>query len=134
MGRTIPVFNQLEVTNISNIKMQNFLKIAFCVAASACVVTCNEEGEERLGYYSVASDGTTSLAFNSTSIQNLVILGLFGAEEAADTGYGYGYEQPAYGEGPAYGNFAKRHGLDFMAPVLSALTKGKKKYEAEEEQ
>ena len=105
-------------------------------------------------YYSVASDGTTSLAFNSTSIQNLVILGLFGlvlgalvlplfglslgglfgAEEAADTGYGYGYEQPAYGEGPAYGNFAKRHGLDFMAPVLSALTKGKKKYEAEEEQ
>merc|ERR1712008_135152 len=33
--------------------MQNFLKIAFCVAASACVVTCNEEGEERLGYYSV---------------------------------------------------------------------------------
>ena len=60
--------------------------------------------------------------------------GLFGAEEAADTGYGYGYEQPAYGEGPAYGNFAKRHGLDFMAPVLSAPTKGKKKYEAEEEQ
>ena len=59
--------------------------------------------------------------------------GLFGAEEAGDTGYGYGYQQPAYGEG-AYGNFAKRHGLGFMAPVLSALTKGKKKYEGEDEQ
>merc|ERR1712117_727643 len=124
-----------------NIKMQNFLKIALCITISACAVTCNEEGEERLGYYSVASDGTTSLSFNSTSIQNLVILGLFGlalgalfgAEEAADTGYGYGYEQPAYGQG-AYGNFAKRHGMDFVAPVLSALTKGKKKYEEEEEQ
>merc|ERR1712117_417076 len=124
-----------------NIKMQNFLKIALCITISACAVTCNEEGEERLGYYSVASDGTTSLSFNSTSIQNLVILGLFGlvlgalfgAKEAADTGYGYGYEQPAYGQG-AYGNFAKRHGMDFVAPVLSALTKGKKKYEEEEEQ
>ena len=58
--------------------------------------------------------------------------GLFGVEESAETGYQYGYEQPAYGQ--AYGSFAKRHGLDFVAPVLSTLTKGKKKYEGEEEE
>ena len=32
-----------------NIKMENFLKIALCITISACAVTCNEEGEERLG-------------------------------------------------------------------------------------
>merc|ERR1739847_39956 len=146
MGSSPPVTIE-QYKSFKTKKMENFLKIALCVAVSACAVTCNEEGEERLGYYSIASDGTTSLSFNSTSIQNLVILGLFGlvlgalvlplfglslgglfgAEEAADTGYGYGYEQPAYG------NFAKRHGMDIVAPVLSALTKGKKKYEEEEE-
>ena len=73
-----------------------------------------EEGDARLGYVSVGSDGTTSITFNATSIQNAVILGLFvlvlGAlvlplfgislgglfGSDSDTGYGYGYEQPAY--------------------------------------
>ena len=36
-----------------------------------------EDGEARLGYITVASDGSTSLTFNATSIQNAVILGLF---------------------------------------------------------
>eukprot|EP00091_Calanus_sinicus_P017607 TRINITY_DN3804_c0_g1_i5.p1 TRINITY_DN3804_c0_g1~~TRINITY_DN3804_c0_g1_i5.p1 ORF type:complete len:141 (-),score=28.15 TRINITY_DN3804_c0_g1_i5:52-474(-) len=123
--------------------MQSYLKIALFVAASVCAVTCDEEGEERLGYYSVASDGTTSLAFNATSIQNLVILGLFGlvlgalvlplfglslgglfgAEEAADTGYGYGYEQPAYGEG-AYGNFCQEAWTGVHGPRPVRLDQG----------
>ncbi len=90
-----------------------------------------EDGDERLGYVSVGSSGATSLTFNATSIQNAVILGLFILVLAAlilplfgislaslsgdsgDTGYGYGYEQPAYDTGydaPAqnYQSFAKR--------------------------
>merc|ERR1712098_76011 len=117
-----------------------------------------EDGEGRLGYYSVASDGTTSLTFNSTSIQNAVILGLFtlvlgalvlplfglslgsllgGADEP--TGYGSAYgSEPAYGQGleePVYNSeFGRRKGLqDVMSPVVAALSNGKKKYEEEEE-
>ena len=82
-----------------------------------------EDGEARLGYITVASDGSTSLTFNATSIQNAIILGLFilvlGAlvlplfgvsVEEEETGYGYGYEQPAYGyEDAASGlGYAKR--------------------------
>ena len=73
-------------------------------------------------YYTVAGDGSTTLAFNATSIQNAVILGLFtlvlgalvlplfglslgglfGADETTGTGYGsaYGYnDEPSYGSG-----------------------------------
>merc|ERR1712203_21786 len=63
-----------------------------------------------LGYITVGNSGATTLTFNATSIQNAIILGLFilvlGAlvlplfgismGETEETGYGYGYEQPAY--------------------------------------
>ena len=71
-------------------------------------------------FYTVGSDGSTTLAFNATSIQNAVILGLFtlvlGAlvlplfglslgslfgAESTGSGYGsqYGYSEPSYGSG-----------------------------------
>jgi len=111
------------------------------------------EGDERLGYVSVASDGATSITFNATSIQNAVILGLFvlvlGAlilplfgisvgslfgSESDDTGFGYGYDAPAYSAGyeapsPAgYNGFAKRS-LEMVGPILDALSNGQKKYQ-----
>ena len=73
-----------------------------------------------LRFYTVGSDGSTTLAFNATSIQNAVILGLFtlvlGAlvlplfglslgslfgAESTGSGYGsqYGHSEPAYGSG-----------------------------------
>ena len=84
-----------------------------------------EDGEARLGYITVASDGSTSLTFNATSIQNAVILGLFilvlgalllplfGIFGEEDTGYGYGYEQTGYQSGyeapsSGYSTFSKR--------------------------
>lgn len=111
------------------------LRTLVVVALAACVScqTLQEEGDARLGYVTVAGDGTTSITFNATSIQNAVILGLFvlvlgalvlplfgislgslfGSDEA-DTGYGYGYEQPAYDEAgydasaSGYQSFSKR--------------------------
>ena len=104
-----------------------------CLAlVSAETYTEEEEGDARLGYVSVGSDGTTSITFNATSIQNAVILGLFvlvlGAlvlplfgislgglfGSDSDTGYGYGYEQPAYTSdgydvpASSYQSFSKR--------------------------
>merc|ERR1711997_1070953 len=79
-----------------------------------------DEGDARLGYITVGNSGATTLTFNATSIQNAIILGLFilvlgalvsplfgvsmGEEE--ETGYGYGYEQPAY----AYDESATNYG------------------------
>ena len=108
------------------------LGLILCVVAFASAESY-EEGDERLGYVSVGSDGATSITFNATSIQNAVILGLFvlvlgalllplfgisigslfGGSEGGDTGYGYGYEQTAGGyEAPAsaqgYNSFSKR--------------------------
>ena len=106
--------------------------LAFLAAVSAETFTEEEEGDARLGYVSVGSDGTTSITFNATSIQNAVILGLFvlvlGAlvlplfgislgglfGSDSDTGYGYGYEQPAYTSdgydvpASSYQSFSKR--------------------------
>merc|ERR1711862_1076028 len=107
------------------------------------------EGNGRVGYYTVTSDGTSTLTFNATSIQNGVILGflvlvlgalilpllgvnLFSFEDeftSAST-----TDSTAYGQ--SYYNFAKRTGMDLMGPVLSAINKGRKKYgkKNEEEQ
>merc|ERR1712073_115676 len=112
-----------------------------------------EEGEARLGYIAVASNGDTSLTFNATSIQNAVILGLFllvlgalllplfginmGEETGYGEGYGYetsGYEEPAYQE-PASGygaGYAKRSLLQQAGPLLSQLSATRQKYEEEE--
>jgi len=121
----------------------------------ACSVSAEsyteEEGDARLGYVSVGSDGTTSITFNATSIQNAVILGLFvlvlGAlvlplfgislgglfgKEEASSGYGYGYEEPSLGyEDPAssYQSYAKRS-IEALGPVLEALRNGQEKYAA----
>lgn len=86
----------------------------------------DDNGEARLGYITVGNSGATTLTFNATSIQNAIILGLFilvlgalvlplfgvsmdgGYEEPS--GYGYGYEQPAYGyeDAQAYSGYSKR--------------------------
>jgi hypothetical protein len=114
--------------------------------------TEEEEGEARLGYISVASNGDTSLTFNATSIQNAVILGLFllvlgalllplfginmGDDEGYGEGYGYeatGYEEPAYQE-PATGygaGYAKRSLLQQAGPLLAQLSDTRRKYEEE---
>jgi hypothetical protein len=64
-----------------------------------------EEGDARLGFITVGNDGSTSVTFNATSIQNAVILALFilvlgalllplfGAFGEEESGYGYGYDQ-----------------------------------------
>lgn len=105
--------------------------IALFATAAHAEEDLAEDGEARLGFITVASDGSTSLTFNATSIQNAVILGLFilvlgalllplfGVFGEEETGYGYGYEQqsasgyeqPASGyEQPAsgYSTFSKR--------------------------
>merc|ERR1712010_66539 len=112
---TIP-YTITQVTTRHKIKMKwQYAILAFALfSASSAETYEEEEGDARLGYVSVGSDGTTSITFNATSIQNAVILGLFvlvlGAlalplfgislgglfGSDSDTGYGYGYEQPAY--------------------------------------
>lgn len=108
-----------------------------------------EDGDARLGYYSVAN-GVTQLTFNATSIQNAVVLLLFlgligalivplflqgGATVAAapaNDGYGYGYGQEQVYDDAGYGGYAKRSLLSNLSPVLEALSSGHKKYEEEE--
>merc|ERR1711910_140712 len=129
--------------------------LLFATSALACLafvsgetyVEEEEEGDARLGYVSVGSDGTTSITFNATSIQNAVILGLFilvlGAlilplfgislgslfgSDTSDTGYGYGFDQASYDQGyessaNAYNSFSKRS-IEMMGPVMEALRKG----------
>lgn len=128
------------------------LALALFCSAVRCEAVEEEEGDARLGYVSVGSDGTTSITFNATSIQNAVILGLFvlvlGAlvlplfgislgslfGSDSDTGYGYGYESPDYTsagyDAPAanYQSYAKRS-IDMVGPVLDALKSGQEKYE-----
>jgi len=128
--------------------------LAFAIVSAVSAETYEEEeGDARLGYITVGSDGSTSITFNATSIQNAVILGLFvlvlgalvlplfgislgalfGSSDSADTGYGYGYEQPQYSQGyeePAsgYQSFSKRS-IEMLGPVLDALAGAKEKYE-----
>lgn len=134
--------------------------LLFATSALACLAFVSaetymeeeEEGDARLGYVSVGSDGTTSITFNATSIQNAVILGLFvlvlGAlvlplfgislgglfGSDSDTGYGYGYEQPAYTSdgydvpASSYQSFSKRS-IEALGPILEALKAGEEKYE-----
>jgi len=127
--------------------------LAFAIVSAVSAETYEEEdGDARLGYITVGSDGSTSITFNATSIQNAVILGLFvlvlgalvlplfgislgalfGSSDSADTGYGYGYEQPTYGQGyeapsAGYQSFSKRS-IEMLGPVLDALTSAKEKY------
>jgi opacity protein-like surface antigen len=122
--------------------------VALLFAAQASAFEVEEEaedGEARLGYITVASDGSTSLTFNATSIQNAVILGLFilvlgalllplfGIFGEEEEGYGYGYEQTGYQTGyeqpsSGYNTFSKRS-AEMLGPVLDALSTAYKKYE-----
>ena len=107
-----------------------FVLAAFALVSGARALTVDDEeevgGDARLGFITVGTDGSTSLTFNATSIQNAVILGLFilvlgalllplfglfgGEEEAGYGGYeqtgGYqtGYSEQATG----YNGYAKR--------------------------
>lgn len=136
---------------IKQTKMKwQYAVLAFAIVSAVSAETYEEEeGDARLGYITVGSDGSTSITFNATSIQNAVILGLFvlvlgalvlplfgislgslfGSSDSADTGYGYGYEQQGY-EAPAsgYQSFSKRS-IEMLGPVLDALTNTKEKYE-----
>merc|ERR1711902_427856 len=136
------------------IKMKwQYAILAFALfSAASAEALMEEEGDPRLGYISVGSDGTTSITFNATSIQNAVILGLFilvlGAlilplfgislgslfgSDSSDTGYGYGFDQATYGQGyepsaNAYNSFSKRS-LQMAGPILEALSKGEEEYQ-----
>jgi len=136
-------------------KWQYCLLALVIVSSVSCDIYTEEEGDARLGYVSVGSNGDTSITFNATSIQNAVILGLFvlvlgalvlplfgislaslfGGSADADSGYGYGYEQASYDgstgyDAPAssYQSFSKRS-VEMLGPVLDALTAGQEKYE-----
>merc|ERR1711978_309407 len=153
---TVPytISHKTQVTTRHKIKMKwQYAILAFALfAASSAETYEEEEGDPRLGYVSVGSDGTTSITFNATSIQNAVILGLFvlvlGAlvlplfgislgglfGSDSDTGYGYGYEQPAYTSdgydvpASSYQSFSKRS-IEALGPILEALKAGEEKYE-----
>jgi len=114
------------------------------LASSAAAFNVDDEGDARLGFINVGSDGVTSLTFNATSIQNAVVLLLFlgligaliaplflGAAEAeADTGYGYGQESTGYEEPSTGYGYAKRS-VDF-APIAAHLAAAHAKYEEED--
>jgi len=142
------------VTTTHKIKMKwQYAILAFALFSAASAENYEEEsGDPRLGYISVGSDGTTSITFNATSIQNAVILGLFilvlGAlilplfgislgslfgSDSSDTGYGYGFDQATYDQGyepsaNAYNSFSKRS-LQMAGPILEALSKGEEEYQ-----
>merc|ERR1719200_60324 len=113
---------------------RTLLEVLGCCLASPVKAEeiTEEEGEGRLGFYTVGSDGSTTLAFNATSIQNAVILGLFSlvlgalvlplfgvslgslfGSDSTDSGYSYGFDQPEFSNGyeasgNAYNSFSKR--------------------------
>lgn len=105
-----------------------------------------EAGDARLGYITVGDSGATTLTFNATSIQNAIILGLFilvlgalvlplfgvsmdGEYQEPEAGYGYGYEEAAYGyQDPASYTYQKRS-VDQFAPIVAALSKAEEHYQ-----
>jgi len=122
--------------------------LSLALFASACAEDFEQEdGEARLGYITVGSGGATTLTFNATSIQNAVILGLFilvlGAlvlplfgvsmdEYLGDSGsgYGYGYEQPAYDDAAYQQSYQyQKRSIDEFAPIVHALHKGQEEYQ-----
>merc|ERR1711992_339891 len=144
---TIP-YTITHVTTRHKIKKMKwqYAILAFALfSASSAETYEEEEGDPRLGYISVGSDG-------ATSIQNAVILGLFilvlGAlilplfgislgslfgSDSSDTGYGYGFDQATYDQGfessaNAYNSFSKRS-AEMLGPVMEALRKGEDNYQ-----
>jgi len=145
-----PLFHTspLPHTHTYTMKWLFALAAVAVLASSACAYEYEgeEQGDARLGFINVGSDGVTSLTFNATSIQNAVVLLLFlgligaliaplflGAAEAeADAGYGYtqestGYEEPSTGYG-----YAKRS-INEYAPIAAHLAAAHAKYEEEDQ-
>merc|ERR1711997_1360392 len=117
--------------------------LTVCLALFAQCQAEEDAGDARLGYITVGNSGATTLTFNATSIQNAIILGLFilvlGAlvlplfgvsmGETEETGYGYGYEQPAYAyEESAQGYGYAKRSVDSVGPVLAAMASAEEKY------
>jgi len=116
--------------------------IAFTQTVSA---VSYEQGDERLGYINIASDGTTAVTFNATSIQNAVvlvlivsvlgvlILPLFGVPLSslfsASNDSGYSGESSGYENDSAYQySPALKRSFDILGPILDALVQAKNKY------
>merc|ERR1712038_1339149 len=57
-------------------RMIRILSLCLLIGLSAVRCDENEDGEERLGYYTITDAGASTLSFNATSVQNMVILGL----------------------------------------------------------
>merc|ERR1712049_95063 len=120
-----------------SLKMK-WIILSLALFASACAEDFEQEdGEARLGYITVGSGGATTLTFNATSIQNAVILALFGvsmdeyiSDSGSGSGYGYGYEQSAYDgyQQPEYGQYSKRSVEEF-GPIVDALHKAEEHYQ-----
>merc|ERR1711884_857186 len=138
LERQHPLEPHLPVPHTQTMKWLFALATLAVLATSAMGYQTEEEGEARLGFINVGSDGTTSLTFNATSIQNAVVLLLFlgligalivplflgAAETAEDTGYGYASPATGYG-------YAKRSIVDF-APVAAHLAAAQEKYSDDE--
>merc|ERR1712029_30004 len=120
------------LTGSRNHRITEMLSRILCLVLSVTLVSCEaEDGEPRVGYYSINSAGVSTLTFNATSVQNGVILGLlilvlgalilplFGINLLESDEFASASTEDAYGS--AYYNFAKRTGLDQMGHVLSAL-------------
>merc|ERR1711988_1275916 len=142
MGRCIlkdnnplnPTYYLSHHTHTQTMKWLFALATLAVMATSAMAYETEEAGDARLGFINVGSDGTPSLTFNATSIQNAVVLLLFlgligalivplflgAAETAEDTGYGYASPDTGYG-------YAKRSIIDF-APVAAHLAAAQEKY------
>merc|ERR1711971_556069 len=91
-------------------------------ATCVCADLVEEEGDARLGYITV---GLFILVLGA------LVLPLFGISmgETEETGYGYGYEQPAYAyEESAQGYGYAKRSVDSMGPVLAAMASAEEKY------
>jgi len=102
-----------------------------------------EDGSARFGFVTVGADGDVTIAFNQTSITNLLLIGgaalifylvilpLLDPAEESGGGYGYGqeasYSAPAGGyEAPAYSYTArmlKEQGPQIMQMLTAAYDK-----------
>merc|ERR1711971_1541508 len=134
----------IAVTKCTSLNLKNFkkpshqnhptkpphksLKMMWKILTVALFATCvcadlvEEEGDARLGYITV---GLFILVLGA------LVLPLFGISmgETEETGYGYGYEQPAYAyEESAQGYGYAKRSVDSMGPVLAAMASAEEKY------
>merc|ERR1739838_906933 len=121
----------IAVTKCTSLNLKNFkkphptktpkhksLKMMWKILTVALFATCvcadlvEEEGDARLGDITVGNSGATTLGL-FILVLGALVLPLFGISmgETEETGYGYGYEQPAYAyeeSAQGYGYFLKK--------------------------